>query len=303
MAEIEGKMRARSGGAMALAAAVLWGFIGLAVRPLSGLGLTAVELTFVRSAAAFIGAAAMALCRGGSLRIRLRDLWIFLGSGLASVVFFNVCYFYTQKTLPLAVSSVFLYTAPFFVAGISAGVFGERLTAGRVGALAAAFIGCVMVSGALSGNLGNSGDTSNMPITLKGVAAGAGSGFGYALYTVFGRLAARRYSAEVFMAYTFFIASCALTPFVSVGHIVGAAQGGGGAALAAFALIFTLLPYLLYTASLGRLSGSTASALAFAEPLTSAAVGYVFFGERLTAVQAAGIILTAAALRKILKSE
>lgn len=300
MAEIEGKMRARSGEAMALAAAVLWGFIGLAVRPLGGLGLTAVELTFVRSAAAFIGAAAMALCRGGSLRIRLRDLWIFLGSGLASVVFFNVCYFYTQKTLPLAVSSVFLYTAPFFVAGISAGVFGERLTAGRVGALAAAFIGCVMVSGALSGN---SGDTSNMPITLKGAAAGVGSGFGYALYTVFGRLAARRYSAEVFMAYTFFIASCALTPFVSVGHIVGAAQGGGGAALAAFALIFTLLPYLLYTASLGRLSGSTASALAFAEPLTSAAVGYVFFGERLTAVQAAGIILTAAALRKILKSE
>lgn len=300
MAEIEGKMRARSGGAMALAAAVLWGFIGLAVRPLSGLGLTAVELTFVRSAAAFIGAAAMALCRGGSLRIRLRDLWIFLGSGLASVVFFNVCYFYTQKTLPLAVSSVFLYTAPFFVAGISAGVFGERLTAGRVGALAAAFIGCVMVSGALSGN---SSSSLNMPITLKGAAAGVGSGFGYALYTVFGRLAARRYSAEVFMAYTFFIASCALTPFVSVGHIVGAAQGGGGAALAAFALIFTLLPYLLYTASLGRLSGSTASALAFAEPLTSAAVGYVFFGERLMAVQAAGIILTAAALQKILKSE
>mgnify|MGYP005847293015 FL=1 len=149
MAEIEDKMRARTGGAMALAAAVLWGFIGLAVRPLGRLGLTAVELTFVRSAAAFIGAAAMALCRGENLRIRLRDLWIFLGSGLASVVFFNVCYFYTQKNLPLAVSSVFLYTAPFFVAGISAGVFGERLTAGRLGALAAAFIGCVMVSGAL----------------------------------------------------------------------------------------------------------------------------------------------------------
>lgn len=297
MAEIEDKMRARTGGAMALAAAVLWGFIGLAVRPLGRLGLTAVELTFVRSAAAFVGAAAMALCRGGSLRIRLRDLWIFLGSGLASVVFFNVCYFYTQKTLPLAVSSVFLYTAPFFVAGISAGVFGERLTAGRLGALAAAFIGCVMVSGALSGY------SSDMPITLKGAAAGAGSGFGYALYTVFGRLAARRYSTEVFMAYTFFIASCALTPFVSVGHIVGAAQSGGGAALAAFALIFTLLPYLLYTASLGRLSASAASALAFAEPLTSAAVGYVFFGERLTAVQAAGIIFTAAALRKVLKSE
>ena len=281
MAEIEDKMRARTGGAMALAAAVLWGFIGLAVRPLGRLGLTAVELTFVRSAAAFIGAAAMALCCGGSLRIRLRDLWIFLGSGLASVVFFNVCYFYTQKTLPLAVSSVFLYTAPFFVAaeqklaeffvaGISAGVFGERLTAGRLGALAAAFIGCVMVSGALSGY------SSDMPITLKGAAAGAGSGFGYALYTVFGRLAARRYSAEVFMAYTFFIASCALTPFVSVGHIVGAAQGRGVAALAAFALIFTLLPYLLYTASLGRLSGSTASALAFAEPLTSAAGVCIF---------------------------
>ena len=100
MAEIEDKMRARTGGAMALAAAVLWGFIGLAVRPLGRLGLTAVELTFVRSAAAFIGAAAMALCRGENLRIRLRDLWIFLGSGLASVVFFNVCYFYTQKNLP-----------------------------------------------------------------------------------------------------------------------------------------------------------------------------------------------------------
>lgn len=64
MADIEDKMRARTGGAMALAAAVLWGFIGLAVRPLGRLGLTAAELTFVRSAAAFVGAAAMALCRG-----------------------------------------------------------------------------------------------------------------------------------------------------------------------------------------------------------------------------------------------
>ena len=106
---------------MILLAATGWGAIGVFSRPLSHAGLDAIQITFVRSIIVAIGMGVLLLIKDRSLfSVKLRDFWIFLGTGLISIVFFNVCYFLTIERATLATASILLYTAPCFVMLMSA---------------------------------------------------------------------------------------------------------------------------------------------------------------------------------------
>ena len=98
-----------------------WGIIGMFSRPLSAAGLSAVQITCVRSVIVAVGMAVILFVKDRSLlRIQLKDLWMFLGTGLLSIVFFNICYFLTIERATLAAASILLYTAPCFVLLMSA---------------------------------------------------------------------------------------------------------------------------------------------------------------------------------------
>ena len=77
-----------------IAAGVCWGIIGIFSRQLAVLGFSPVQIAFGRS---FVTAAVMVLFMAGTraseLAIAKRDIWMFLGTGLCSIVFFNICYF------------------------------------------------------------------------------------------------------------------------------------------------------------------------------------------------------------------
>ena len=77
-----------------ISAAVCWGLIGLFVRTLAAQGFSSMQIVALRSLAAAI-CVTLPLLQSGSaaLRIRLRDLWLFVGTGICSLVFFNYCYF------------------------------------------------------------------------------------------------------------------------------------------------------------------------------------------------------------------
>lgn len=115
-----------------LTAAVGWGVIGVFSRPLSAMGLSAIQVAFLRSLIVLIAMGALLFFRDRTLfRIRLSDFWIFLGMGLCSIVFFNVCYFLTIERTTLAVASILLYTAPCFVMLMSACFLKKGLRCGR----------------------------------------------------------------------------------------------------------------------------------------------------------------------------
>lgn len=122
------------------------------------------------------------LLRSGSaaLRIRLRDLWLFAGTGICSLVFFNYCYFNAMQQTSLAVAALLLYTAPVFVMLMSLVCFGEAFTRTKALALLLTFSGCACVTGVFG---------SSVTLTLSGLLYGLGSGFGYALYSIFGKYA------------------------------------------------------------------------------------------------------------------
>ena len=278
----EGKMRALPVFQI-LAAGFGWGIIGVFSRPLSAAGLSAVQITAVRSVIVAAGMAVYLLCTDRSqLGIRLRDIWMFLGSGLLSIVFFNICYFLTIQQATLAAASILLYTAPCFVLLLSALLFGERITLQKLAALALAFAGCALVSGFTGGQM-----------SRMAVLTGVGSGLGYALYSIFGSIALKRYRPFTVIFYTFLIASAGLLPFSDAGHILEVVGSGGGVLANALALGFlsTFLPFVFYTSGLECMEAGKASVLAFAEPLVATLAGIVIFKEALQLQNALGIVL------------
>ena len=270
--------------ALILLAASGWGVIGLFSRPLTAAGLTALQVTFVRSAVVLAGMGLLLLVKDRRLfRIELRDGWIFLGTGLVSIVFFNVCYFTTIQMTTLAAASVLLYTAPCFVMLMSAVFFKERITARKLAALALAFGGCVLVSGIGSGG----------GITPLGLLVGVGSGFGYATYSIFGKVALKKYHTFTVIFYTFLVSTVCLAPFVHIGQGIHALTSNGAAPWLALGLgiISTFMPYVCYTTGLENVEAGRASVLAFAEPMVATLAGIVVYHERLHALNASGIAL------------
>ena len=258
-----------------------WGIIGMFSRPLSAAGLSAVQITCVRSVIVAVGMAVILFVKDRSLlRIQLKDLWMFLGTGLLSIVFFNICYFLTIERATLAAASILLYTAPCFVLLMSAIFFREKITAQKTIALILAFAGYALVSGFSGGRM-----------SLFALMTGIGSGFGYALYSIFGTLALKKYQPFTVTFYTFLVASAVMLPMSGVGVIMQVLTEdlyvlGNGLALG---LISTLLPFIFYTAGLKQMEAGKASVLAFAEPLVAAIAGIMIFKEKLNTQNGAGI--------------
>ncbi len=271
-----------------LAAASLWGLMGLFVRRLSSAGLGSIELVQLRvlCAGLLIGLYLL-LFRRGSFRIRLRDAWCFLGTGLGSILFFSYCYYQCMRYCSLSVAGVLLYTAPVFVMLFSIPVFRERLTARKLLALCMAVLGCVLVSGA-----------GGHALPWQGLLYGLGAGLGYALYSVFARLASLRgYDSWTITFYTFLVCGLGCVPLVDVGQIVRALCVGSTLAwVVAMGIVTGLAAYLLYTWGLGKLEPSRASILATVEPVVATLVGFFVFHETLSLTGVLGILLVLGAI-------
>ncbi len=269
-----------------LAAGSLWGLMGLLVRSLGAVGLSSAEIGFVRASVAFVCMLTVLLIFDRkAFKIRLKDIWCFIGTGAFSVAFFNYCYFKTMTLTSLSVAAVLLYTAPAFVMLLSAVLFKEKLTVQKVLALVLAFVGCAFVSGIVGGA---------GALSVQGILYGLGAGVGYALYSIFGRYAlARNYRSVTISFYTFLFATVSSIFFVDSKAVVsclGSSLPLLGKTVFLVVLV-TLLPYLSYTRGLQGMENGTASVLASIEPVVATLVGIFVYKERLNIWNGIGICL------------
>lgn len=277
--------------AAVLTAGTLWGFMGLFRRNMGDLGFTAGEIIFYRCGiAAALFCVTILLRDPHALRIRLRDLWCFLGSGLCSMLFFSYCYFQAMNYMSLSIAAILLYTAPMIVVALSALFFREGFTKHKIMALALAFLGCCLVSG-----IG-----SDMRLSGIGILYGLGSGLGYALYSIFARFALeRQYSSMTVTFYTCLFAACGAALLWGTEMIPAHRISVSGEALfwcVATAVITCYLPYLFYTYGLTGLETGKASIFANIEPVIATVVGVVLFRERMTLQNICGIVCVFAAV-------
>ena len=241
-----GQQGRRMAALLVIAAASLWGSMGLFVRYMNRIGLDSLEIGAVRNLGAALIMLVYALAwRRDSLKVRISDLPYLAGSGLFSIVLFNYCYFKAISLMNLSTAAILLYTSPIFVMLLSAPLFHERITYLKMISLLIAFTGCMLVSGIAGGGT---------RVTGAGLLFGLGSGFGYALYSIFSRFSINRgLKSLTITLYTFFFAAVGNTLLADFGVIFQVIQEQGGQILLFFFLyasVTTVVPYLLYTKGL-----------------------------------------------------
>lgn len=276
---------------LVLTAGILWGVIGLFIKRLDAAGFGTMEIVAVRALTTVVLLLAFLLVYDRSLlKVKVKDIWCFIGTGIFSIVFFNFCYFRAITLTSLAVAAVLLYTAPAFVMLMSAVLFREKITPVKLISLATTFLGCVLVTG-LIGTQNNIG--------TAGILAGLGAGLGYALYSVFSRYALDKgYNSLTISFYTFLFALIGTLPLANLPVMADVVRADW--TMLPFCLLFglvsTVVPYIVYTLGLKDMENSTASIIASIEPVTAAVLGMAVYGERLTILQAAGVLLVIGAI-------
>ncbi|MGH2348642.1 MAG: DMT family transporter [bacterium] len=263
-------------------AAVLWGSLGVAGRFAFEAGLTPLAVAFYRAAIAFLVVAAWTV--GGTpaaLRIRRADLGLFALFGFISIAVFFFVYLYAVSKTTVATAAILLYTAPGWVLVLSRLLFMEPLTHSKLWAVMLTVLGCLLIVRGY--------DLPALRLTLSGIAAGLAAGATYALYSILGKTALRRYPPRVTLTYALGFGSIFLGLAASAtGQLNAAALRAGWPVVAYLGLVTTLLAQFLYLSGLRHIEAGRASLIATLEPVVAAMLGYILLRERLDLLQAAG---------------
>lgn len=273
-----------------IAAGVLWGTMGVFVRSLHQYNFTSMQISALRLVAGVIMIAAFAAIKDRRLfRIAVRDICLFVGMGVLSVMFMSWLYFSAIIRISMGAASILLYTAPIWVLVASVLFYKEKFTIRKGIALVLAFGGCVAVSG-----------FSSEGMSVSGVLFGLGSGVAYALYSIIGKRALQKYSPITVTLYAFIFGAIATIPVcdpIDMIRIV-AYNINPGVITELFGLGFVTVfaPYLLYTAGLSKTPAGKAAIMASAEPMTATVLGIVVYREALAMWGIFGILMIVGAI-------
>lgn len=284
------KNTAALGSVLIIIAGVFWGSMGLFVRALTEYGFNSIQIVALRLTVAALVFIALSLALGrGRWRISARDIPLFLGLGLGSILFFTVCYFTAIGMMTLSAAAILLYTSPIWVMLMSCLFFKERITLTKLAALVCAFGGCVLVSGVSGG------------ISTAGLIIGLCSGIGYGLYSILGSVALKKYPPLTVTAGTFTVAAIGAWFVCTPGELVGRLSLCPDLAELIALIVITgivtaVVPFAAYTVGLKYTEPGRAAILATVEPMVATLFGAAVFGEAITLSSALGVLLILGAI-------
>lgn len=284
----------QNGVLLIILAGIFWGCMGVFVRGLTALaGFSSIQIVSVRLTVAAISFGMILFIKNPQgFRISRKDIPLFLGLGLGSILFFTTCYFTAIRMMTLSVAAILLYTSPIWVMLLSVLLFHEKMTGTKLLALAISFLGCILVSGI------GTGETS---VTMAGILIGLGSGLGYGLYSILGSIALRRYSTYTVTAYTFITAAAGsffLCSLPDLWHKITVCERKPLLLLLIVltGLVTAVIPFLLYTLGLEQVEASRAAILATIEPMVATVIGIALFHEYMTFMSVFGVLCILSAI-------
>lgn len=236
------------------------------------------------------------LFRPKLLKVKPQD-FRFLVQFALMLVLFNSFWTTSVAMTGAAVATVLVYSSSAFTAILDRLVNQEKISFQKAGAIGLCLAGCVLVSEVL--------DAEVWTVNALGIAAGLLSGFMYAVYTLFGRSAAKRgIHTWTTIFYTFFLAAIVflILNLLPLGFLPGTAAipeemvwlgdaWQGWLALVMLAAGPTLLGYGTYNLALQDLPSSVVNLIVTSEPVFTTLIAYVLLGERMNLVQAIGSLL------------
>ena len=274
----------------AVMAAFFWSLLVLFSRWLNAIGIYALEIAQIRLT---VGALALGVYiyffHREQFRIRLGDLWCFIGSGLIGVLLFTVLYFKSLEHASIPTASVLISMSPIYVTINSMLLFKEKMTRSKLTALIMSITGCVLVSGIASGFHGSA----------LGVLLAMGAGFFYSFYPIFSRYAINKgYQSWTLVFYSFLLAACGCSLFSDWGHIgrTFASVGSAWILYLGLGLLTGFFAYVSFSKALECMESSRATVASSTESAFCILLGIVFFGEWPDMLGFIGLVLILGAL-------
>ena len=279
---------------MPIISGAMWGSAGIFVRKLTELGVNSYTVVSVRVIlAVLILAVWLGIYDRNLLKIKLKDLWIFVAGGVVGMFGLNICYNFAISELSLSLAAVLLSLSPVFVLFMAAILFKEKITSKKVICMTIAIAGCVLASGVLE-------SASTMRWSVKGIIVGIIGAFFYGLYGIISKTAMERgYHAFTTTFYCLFMVMLVVIPLTNwklVTNVVVANPIKMSVFLVIHSLCTSVLPYILYTFSIRYIDAGMASILASGEPVAAMIFGVIFFSEIPTVLSVVGIVLVIVAL-------
>lgn len=272
----------------------MWGSAGIFVRKLSELGLNSVSIVETRIIVAIIIIIASLLCLDKKLlKIKLKDLWIFICAGIFSMLGLNLCYNFAINELTLSLSAVLLSLAPIFVLILASILFKEKLTLQKTVCAILALIGCILSSGVLE-------EVGAMKWTTIGIIIGTLGAFFYGTYSIFSKIAILKgYHSFTVTIYSLMAVGIALLPFtdwLKVWEIIQIDPAPMSGFLLLHSLLTSVLPYICFTVALNYVEAGKVAILASGEPIAAMLFGIFFYQEIPTILSLIGLFTVLLAL-------
>ncbi|AHF03873.1 hypothetical protein MARPU_08320 [Marichromatium purpuratum 984] len=273
-----------------LAAAALWGLLGLFAVTLNAAGFDGQQVAILRilcAALLLVVVGARWLLRGVDLRVLAAQSPRLMLHGLIGVLGYNLCYFQAIDAVGVGMAVALLYTAPLWALVFAVWFDGESVTGRGLVAALGALCGVVLLLGqTLSTGTG----------APAGVLFGLAAGLCYALYPVLGRWLIARLGPDPVMASGFILSALVLlllpmTWQALEGLAIHRGEWSIWGAVLAMGLFGTLLAYALFTRGLRRIAASRAALLTTVEPVVAMLGAVLWLGERFSAMQWGGVAL------------
>jgi len=293
------------GYALTLLAAACWATGGLTAKwlftapgpetagwplPPLGIAIDPTALAGGRALSAFVLLAAyLAVTSRDSLRVRRNDLTFLAIFGIAGLAMVHYTYFKTISLTDVATAILLEYLAPVLVLLVSTLFLGHRFTWSLPAGVALSVTGCALVVGAIGGG--------GMVVSAAGIAWGLASAAFFALYSLMGSSAAKRFAPHTTLVYGLgFAALFWLVVLGPVRVLSVFADSATAAAVVFVAIVSTIIPFGAFLTALGHIAPTNATVTSTVEPVIAAAGAYFLLGEALSATQLLGGALVIAAI-------
>lgn len=282
------------GWAFPVLAGILWGSIGIFIRTLSAYGMDTATIVGSRTViGVLIMLIGFALYDRKLLKIRIKDLWIFVLASWLGMLGVNLTYNEAVRYIHLSLAAVLLSLSPVYVLILASIFFKERITLRKAGCALLAILGCMLASGLLE-------SLNGMQLSTYGVVLGIASGVFYAMYSMFTKIAMKRgYSGLTITFYCMVVIALTLIPMTDwklIGTYISEAPAGNSVFMIMHAVFAAVLPYAFYTIGFQFMEAGKVSILAAGEPVAAMVFGVFFFGEIPTPIEFAGLAVTVIAI-------
>ena len=244
--------------------------------------ITSAELSFYRSASAFIIIGIYFLCCGRQLswhKLR-KDVMIMFLLGIALAVnwlFMFEAFRYTSISL----ATISYYFAPVIVTVVCPILFHEKMTGRQLLCFVMSTLGLALIMNVFEASPA-AGDT-------LGIFYGLLAAVFYAMFIILNKYIKSVGSMERSF-YQFGIAAVVILPYTAWGegvHLLSL-DSAGWSALLIICLIHTVIMHYAYFQALGQLTGQEVAILGYIDPLVAVIISYFCLQEPLTISQAAG---------------